>query len=284
MNILVTGVKGQLGYDVVKEINKRNKDNVVGIDYEDLDITDKGEVDKFFKRDTFDVIIHCAAYTAVDKAEDEKELCFAVNVEGTRNLVYNAKKQNSKFIYISTDYVFDGTKDKVYEVDDFRNPISVYGESKKLGEDIVTDYNKSYVVRTSWVYGYNGSNFVKTMLRLSKTMNTLNVIDDQIGSPTYTADLAKLLCDIAESNRYGIYHGTNEDFCSWFEFAKLIFDYSNINMMVNPIPTSEYKTKATRPLNSRLNKEKLVENGFDLLPSWKDALKRYLKELGENEE
>lgn len=284
MNILVTGVKGQLGYDVVKEINKKGIHQVEGIDYEDLDITNGIAVMDFFSEKKYDIIIHCAAYTAVDKAEDEEDLCRSVNVSGTLNLLTEASKMESKFIFISTDYVFDGKKVGVYEVDDVKNPLSVYGTTKCNAEGLVLSYDKSFVLRTSWVYGFNGHNFVKTMLRLSETKNSLNVINDQIGSPTYTPDLAKIICDLMETDKFGIYHTTNEGFCSWYDFASKIFELINKQIEVNPIPTSEYKTKATRPLNSRLSKQKLVDNGFNLLPTWQDALKRYLIEIGEIKE
>ena len=279
MNIVVTGVKGQLGHDVVNELNKRGYTNVLGIDIADLDITNKLDVESFFNKNKPSVIVHCAAYTAVDKAEDNKDLCMTVNVEGTKNLVEIAKKYDSKIVYISTDYVFDGTKPSEYEVSDQPNPKSVYGESKYLGEIETQKHTKHFIVRISWVFGKNGQNFVKTMLRLGKERESLNVVHDQVGSPTYTLDLSRLLVDMIETEKYGTYHATNEEICTWYEFTKEIFKLSNINIPVNPITTDQYPTKAMRPKNSRMSKQSLVNNGFEKLPSWKDALKRYLKEI-----
>jgi dTDP-4-dehydrorhamnose reductase len=279
MNIIVTGVKGQLGHDVVNELNKRGYTNVLGIDIADLDITNKQDVESFFYKNKPSVIVHCAAYTAVDKAEDNKDLCMTVNVEGTKNLVEIAKKYDSKIVYISTDYVFDGTKLGEYDVIDHPNPKSVYGESKYLGEVETRKHNKHFIVRISWVYGKNGQNFVRTMLRLGKERESLNVVHDQVGSPTYTFDLSKLLVDMIETEKYGTYHATNEEICTWYEFTKEIFKLTNISIPVNPITTDQYPTKAMRPKNSCMSKQSLVQNGFEKLPSWKDALKRYLKEI-----
>jgi dTDP-4-dehydrorhamnose reductase len=279
MNIVVTGVKGQLGHDVVNELNKRGYTNVLGIDIADLDITNKLDVESFFNKNKPSVIVHCAAYTAVDKAEDNKDLCMTVNVEGTKNLVEIAKKYDSKIVYISTDYVFDGTKPSEYEVSDQPNPKSVYGESKYLGEVETRKHVKHFIVRISWVFGKNGQNFVRTMLRLGKERESLNVVNDQVGSPTYTLDLSKLLVDMIETEKFGTYHATNEEACTWYEFTKEIFKLSNINIPVDPITTDQYPTKAMRPKNSCMSKQSLVQNGFEKLPSWKDALKRYLKEI-----
>jgi dTDP-4-dehydrorhamnose reductase len=279
MKIIVTGVKGQLGYDVLKELNIRGYNNVLGIDIDDLDITNLKAVDSFMSLHKPNTIIHCAAYTAVDRAEDDKYLCFNVNINGTKNLVEQAKKFDAKFVYISTDYIFDGTKQGIYKIDDQPNPQSIYGESKYLGELETQKHDKYFIVRISWVFGKNGQNFVKTMLRLGNEKPFLNVVSDQIGSPTYTHDLSKLLVDLIESDKFGIYHATNEGNCTWYEFAKEIFRLTGINTPVHPILTSDYPTKAKRPKNSLLSKESLDKAGFDRLPSWQDALKRYLKEI-----
>ena len=279
MKIVVTGVNGQLGYDVVRELKFRGYQDILGIDIEDLDITNEIHVVEFFKKNIPAVIIHCAAYTAVDKAEDNKDICINVNVDGTRNLVEQAKKYDAKFVYISTDYVFDGDKKSPYEINDTPRPQSVYGESKYLGEIETLKHEKHFIVRISWVFGKNGFNFVKTMLRLGKEKTFLNVVNDQFGSPTYTYDLSRLLVDFIETDKYGIYHGTNEETCTWFEFAKEIFKIACINIPVNPILTSDYPTKAKRPKNSVMSKSCLDINGFKRLPNWKDALQRYLKEI-----
>ncbi|MBN1072379.1 dTDP-4-dehydrorhamnose reductase [Clostridium botulinum] len=277
--ILVTGANGQLGYDVIKELKKRNI-KCIGTTRKELDITNYNEVSKYIEELKPECVIHCAAYTAVDKAEDEEDICTKVNVYGTENIAKVCKIINAKMIYISSDYVFDGAGDKPHEIDETPNPLSVYGSSKYNGELKVKSYLKKYfIVRTSWVFGLNGSNFVKTMLKLGKEKESLNVVCDQIGSPTYTVDLAVLLCDMAVSEKYGIYHATNEGFCSWAEFAEEIMNIANLNCEINYISTSEYKTKAVRPLNSRLDNERLLDNGFNYLPSWKNALNRYMKEL-----
>lgn len=277
--ILVTGANGQLGFDVIKELKKRNIE-CLGIDKEELDITDKDAVYDYIIKVNPECVIHCAAYTAVDKAEDEREVCYKVNVEGTENIVKACKKVNAKMIYISTDYVFDGQGNRPFEIDGNINPLSVYGETKYEGElKVKENLDKYFIVRISWVFGLNGNNFVKTMLKLGKERESLNVVCDQIGSPTYTADLAPLLCDMVESEKYGVYHATNEGTCSWAEFAAEIMKKANLNCAINPIPTSEYKTKAMRPLNSRMSKKSLLDAEFQLLPRWDDALDRYLKEI-----
>ena len=277
--ILVTGVKGQLGFDVVKELNKRNIE-CIGIDKEQLDITDGESVDKYISKLKPQCVVHCAAYTAVDSAEDEKEVCRKVNVNGTENIAKICKKIDAKMIYISTDYVFDGQGDKPFEVDGYIEPHSVYGRTKYEGElKVQKILEKYFIVRISWVFGVNGNNFVKTMLRLGKEKESINVVCDQIGSPTYTADLAKLLCDMTVSEKYGVYHATNEGFCSWAEFAEEIMKMANLNCSINHIITSEYPSNAVRPFNSRMSKNNLSRNNFDLLPNWKDALRRYLLDL-----
>lgn len=277
--ILVTGANGQLGYDVIKILKERNIE-CLGVGKEELDITDLDAVNKFIFKLCPDCVIHCAAYTAVDRAEDDIEECTKVNVEGTENIARACKEINAKMIYISTDYVFDGSGNEAFEIDGKINPHSVYGKTKYEGELKVKEYlDKYFIVRISWVFGINGNNFVKTMIRLGKEKESLNVVDDQIGSPTYTSDLAPLLCDMAISEKYGVYHATNEGFCSWAEFAQEIMNQAGLNCKINPIPTSEYPTKAERPFNSRMSKKTLLDNGFKLMPEWKDALNRYLNEL-----
>lgn len=281
MKVLVTGVNGQLGYDVIKELNKRNIE-CIGCDIKDFDITDFEQTKNFILKTNPDAVIHCAAYTAVDKAEDEKDICHKVNVIGTSNIAKTCKIMNAKMIYISTDYVFPGTGETFYEVNDKTGPLSVYGKTKLDGENAVKEFIENYfIVRISWVFGINGNNFIKTMLRLSETKKELNVVADQIGSPTYTADLAPLLCDMVVSKKYGTYHATNEGICSWAEFAQAIFKKAEKSVKVNPIPTSDYKTKAVRPLNSRMSKDKLVLCGFKKLPHWENALERYIKEIAQ---
>lgn len=279
MKYLITGVNGQLGYDINKELNDRGYKDILAPTRDMLDITDKKMVEKIVLGYKPDIIFHCAAYTAVDKAEDEKEKCYDINVNGTYYLVDVAKKIGAKIIYISTDYVFDGTKDGIYEVDDSACPVNYYGMTKFLGEREILKYNNSVIVRISWVFGINGKNFIKTMLRLATTNKSINVIDDQVGSPTYTKDLARLLVDMALSDITGIYHATNEGYCSWYEFAKYIFEVSNIDIEVKSIKTTQYKTRAKRPMNSRLSKDKLDSVNLKRLPNWQDAVKRYLRVL-----
>ncbi|MDR2591030.1 MAG: dTDP-4-dehydrorhamnose reductase [Oscillospiraceae bacterium] len=281
--IVVTGAAGQLGTDVINELEKRNIPHI-GIDIADVDITDEAKIRNYLMEinDKFDVqaVIHCAAYTAVDKAEDEPELCYKVNVVGTENIVMICQDIGAEMIYISTDYVFDGKGDVPYEVDSTKEPMSVYGKSKLVGEEVVIkSLEKYYIVRISWVFGNTGNNFVKTMLKLSETKDEINVVADQIGSPTYTIDLAKLLCDIVLSEKYGVYHATNEGYCSWAEFATEIMRVSNASARckINPITTEEFPTKAVRPKNSRLSKSSLNIAGFKRLPTWQDALERMIK-------
>jgi dTDP-4-dehydrorhamnose reductase len=279
MKIVVTGVNGQLGFDVVKELSQRNYIDVVGVDIKELDITNEDAVKIFMKHNHPDVIFHCAAYTAVEKAEDNKELCYDVNVNGTKYLVDAAKTYDAKFVYISTDYVFSGDKVGEYDINDTPNPKSVYGKSKYLGELETLNHNKHFIIRISWVFGKNGNNFVKTMLKLGNERKELSVVSDQIGSPTYTRDLSRLIVDMIETDKYGIYHATNEGECSWYEFSKEIFKQANIEINVKPVSTSQYPTRAKRPHNSTLSKQSLVKNGFKLLSPWQDAVKRYLKEI-----
>lgn len=279
MRILVTGVKGQLGHDVVNELKKRGH-TPIGVDVEEMDITDSAAVEQEMKKDALDAVIHCAAYTAVDAAEDNREICMRVNAEGTRNIARVCRELDIKMIYISTDYVFDGEGERPWEPDDARNPLNVYGESKYQGELAVEEYlDKYFIVRIAWVFGVNGKNFIKTMLRLAETHKELNVVNDQTGSPTYTYDLAVLVADMAETEKYGRYHATNEGLCTWYEFAKEIFAQAGVDIKVNPVSSEEFPAKAKRPHNSRMDKSKLTQNGFRLLPSWQDALKRYLEVL-----
>ena len=279
MKILVTGVKGQLGYDVCRELTARGIENR-GVDIEDFDITDKAAVAEYINGYRPDAIVHCSAFTAVDRAEDELELCTRVNADGPKNIAEAAAAIGAKMMYISTDYVFPGTGEEHYKPDDKTGPLSVYGKTKLMGEEAVrATTDRHFIVRISWVFGKNGNNFVKTMLRLAETKTDLNVVCDQIGSPTYTYDLSILLCDMIVSDKFGTYHATNEGLCSWAEFAEEIMRQGGKTTKIHPIPTSEYPTRASRPLNSRMSKDKLVECGFHRLPDWKDALARYLKEL-----
>ncbi|MGJ7920820.1 dTDP-4-dehydrorhamnose reductase [Neobacillus sp. LXY-4] len=279
MKILVTGYTGQVGYDVVQKGIQHGFD-MIGVGSKELDITDEQSVYQFVNEVNPDAIIHCAAYTAVDQAENEKEICWNVNVNGTKYLAAAAKKAKAKFVYISTDYVFDGEGLDPYTERDLPKPVGYYGVTKYEGEKRVQSLlTEWFIVRISWVFGMNGKNFVKTMLRLAETQGELNVVGDQVGSPTYTGDLAGLLLDMIQTEHYGIYHATNEGFCSWAEFAKEIFLLSGKEVNVHTITTKEYPTKAIRPKNSRLSKQKLLENGFELLPSWQDSLKTYIAEL-----
>lgn len=274
--ILVTGAQGQLGSDVTVELKKRGVDHV-GIDIADLDITDNDAVHAYITGKKPQCVIHCAAYTAVDNAEDEPELCCKVNVEGTENIACSCREIDADLMYISTDYVFDGKGETPFEIDAVKMPISTYGKSKLAGEMAVLKHvsEKHYIVRISWVFGHNGNNFVKTMMKLAQTRDEINVVSDQVGSPTYTPDLAVLLCDMALSKKYGIYHATNEGFCSWAEFAAEIMRKTNSPCKINPIPSAQYPTKATRPKNSRLSKASLDKAGFQRLPTWQDALGRF---------
>ena len=277
MKVLVTGANGQLGYDVVKELQKQNIE-CYGATRKDFDIVDFEATENFIINYMPDVVIHCAAYTAVDKAEDEQGLCYLVNASATENIADICKKINSKMLYISTDYVFDGTKDGFYEVDDKPNPINVYGKTKLFGEQAVQKIlDKYFIVRISWVFGEHGNNFVKTMLRLGRKHKEINVVADQYGSPTYTADLAPLLVEIIQTDKYGIYHATNEGVCTWAEFAEEIYKIAGMDVKVNYITTAEYPTRAKRPMNSRLSKNSLVINGFYVLKNWQNALKNYLQ-------
>ncbi len=279
IKVLVTGVNGQLGSDVVKSLNNLNME-VVASSRDDFDIANREQTRKFIVENKPNIVIHCGAYTAVDKAEDDQELCYLVNVEGTKNIAQVAKDIGAKLVYISTDYVFDGKGTTAHLEEDNTNPINYYGYTKEQGEKVVRGLiERHFIIRTSWVYGSNGSNFVKTMLRLAKSKNEVTVVDDQIGSPTYTKDLANFIGDLIQTNNYGTYHGVNEGYCSWYKFAQEIFEKAGIEMNVKPISSDEYITKAKRPKNSRLSKDNIDRAGLKRLPSWQDALDRYLKEI-----
>ena len=287
MRVLVTGVKGQLGYDVVNELNKRNHE-AIGVDVEEMDVTDEAAVYRVIGEAKPDAVVHCAAWTAVDAAEDPDnyDKVMKINALGTEYVARACKTLDAKMTYISTDYVFDGRGDEPWEpgCKDYA-PLNVYGESKLLGEKAVAGLSdKFFIVRIAWVFGKNGNNFIKTMLKLSETRDVLRVVSDQIGTPTYTRDLARLLVDMIETEKYGYYHATNEGgYVSWADFAKEIFLQAGKSTRVIPVTTAEYGlSKARRPFNSRLDKSKIVAAGFSPLPSWQDALKRYLAELNEN--
>ena len=291
MKVLVTGVKGQLGYDVMNELAKRGYEGV-GVDVAEMDITDSAAVEKVMTEVHPDKVVHCAAWTAVDAAEDNQEVCHKVNVDGTANIAKMCGKLDIPMVYISTDYVFDGQGTTPWQPDckDYA-PLNVYGQSKLDGELAVSGLlSKYFIVRIAWVFGLNGNNFIKTMLKVGANHDKLTVVNDQIGTPTYTFDLARLLVDMIETDKYGYYHATNEGgFISWYDFATAIFaeavalghsEYDSGHLTVAPVTTAEYGiSKAARPFNSRLDKHKLVENGFTPLPTWQDALKRYLKEI-----
>ena len=280
MKVLVTGASGQLGFDCVKELERRHI-AVRGVNSKDFPLTDFAVMQQYLLDYKPDAVIHCAAYTAVDKAEEEAAACEAVNAIGTRNLAKLCHEIDAKLLYISTDYVFAGDGDKFYEPQDEKKPQNVYGLSKLKGEQAVAaELEKYFIVRISWVFGINGKNFIRTMLNLSKTHTELNVVNDQIGSPTYTSDLAVLLADIIQSDKYGIYHATNEGTCSWADFAREIFKQARKEVKVNDVPATAYPTKAKRPYNSRLSKACLDKAGFKRLPVWQDAGKRYLQEFG----
>lgn len=276
MKVLVTGATGQLGWDVMKELEKRGID-CRGTGSKDLDITDRDAVMQYIGTYRPDAVIHCAAYTAVDKAEDEPEICRKVNADGTSYIAEACKMVDAKMIYISTDYVFGDDGDKPHEVDDPPHPLNVYGQTKWEGEEAVRRIlQKYFIVRISWVFGEHGNNFVKTMLRLGKTRKEISVVADQFGAPTYTADLAPLLCDMMMTEKYGTYHACNSGCCSWAEFAEEIFKEAKMDVKVIAIRSEEYPVKAKRPKNSRLSKMFLRRKKFSGLPSWRTALRTYL--------
>ncbi len=288
MRVLVTGAKGQLGYDVQKRLTLQG-DVPIAVDIEEMDITDSASVEKIISESNVDAVIHCAAYTAVDNAEDNMDLCRSINRFGTLNIANSCKNKDIKMIYISTDYVFNGTGNNFWGPEDNCCPLNVYGLTKYEGElELERTLKKYFIVRISWAFGLNGKNFVRTMLNLGRTHNNIRVIADQIGSPTYTADLAILLCDMVHSDKYGRYHATNEGICSWYDFTCEIMKQASAyypeykSVIVSPITSEQYPTKAKRPFNSRMSKDKLDVNGFKRLPSWQDALKRYLEELYNN--
>ena len=279
MKVLVTGVAGQLGYDVVAVLKQKQIESL-GVDKSDFDITDEETTKNYIRKYNPDIVIHCSAYTAVDQAEDQKELCYAVNALGTRYIAEVCKEIDAKMIYISTDYVFSGEGTNFYEITDVPNPQNIYGETKLAGEEFVQKIlEKYFIVRISWVFGINGNNFVKTMLRLGAEKEEISVVADQFGAPTYTADLAPLLYDMIRTEKYGVYQATNEGICSWAEFAEEIFKVAKINCKVNYINTEEYLTKAKRPKNSRLSKVSLDNGGFKHLPAWQDAVKRFIQDF-----
>lgn len=278
MRLLVTGYNGQLGYDVVNEAHLRGIE-ADGVDIQEMDITDQNQVNHVIKSGNYDAVIHCAAWTAVDKAEEMPKACYKVNVEGTQNIVNVCKELNIPIMYFSTDYVFSGEGSEPWNEYDQRTPLNVYGQTKYEGELAVESYDKHFIIRIAWVFGKNGHNFIKTMLRLGKEKGAVSVVNDQIGSPTYTYDLAKLVIDMIQTDKYGTYHATNEGLCSWYEFACEIFKQANLKVDVTPVDSDAFPAKAKRPKNSRMNKNELDKNGFNRLPSWQDALGRYLKEM-----
>lgn len=276
MKIIVTGAKGQLGSDVMQRLSEIGAE-AIGADIDRLDITDEKAVDLFFKESRADGVIHCAAYTNVDLAESQREICRKINADGTRNIAAACEKYGMKLLYLSTDYVFDGRGTEPFETDSPKAPCNFYGETKLEGETEAERLcKKLFIVRISWVFGENGKNFVKTMLRLASEKPEISVVCDQTGSPTYTKDLAVLLCEMISGCKYGVYHATNEGVCSWAEFADKIMELSKSETKIIPIPSSEYKSAAVRPANSRLSKSSLDENGFSRLPHWEDALQRFL--------
>lgn len=278
MKVLITGVSGQLGKDAAKVLTARGVD-FLGVSSKEMDITDRDAVLGMFSEYRPDAVLHCAAYTQVDRAEDEPERCMSVNADGTRYIAEACREIGAKLLYISTDYVFPGTGDKPWETDDPTGPLNVYGRSKLAGEEAVRELvKKHFIVRTSWVIGEHGSNFVKIMLRLAETRSELRVVDDQIGSPTFTADLAPLLCDMLETENYGVYHATNEGYCSWAELAEAVFRLRGKNVTVRHVSTEEYGARAARPKNSRLSKASLDAGGFARLPGWETSLAVLLAE------
>lgn len=279
MIVVVTGVQGQLGYDVVKQLEKKSH-QVYGTDRSQLDITSELAVNAFIDEVKPDAIIHCAAYTNVDRAEEDRETAYKVNALGTKFLAEAAEKVGAKMLLVSTDYVFDGTAEEPYETDHPTMPLGVYGETKLAGEQLLKEtLDEHFIVRTAWVFGINGHNFVKTMLRLGQERGEVGVVHDQVGSPTYTADLAKFLTELVETTKYGVYHATNSGNCSWYEFAVEIFKQAGMDVKVNPLTTEQFPRPAARPKYSILSKKKIEDQGFAPLPNWKQALSEYLQEL-----
>ena len=276
MKIIVTGSRGQLGSDVTAQL-KTEGIEVIEASLPEIDITDSKAVENLVAESRADGVIHCAAYTNVDLAESEKELCRKINVDGTLNIARSCRNHDIPLLFTSTDYVFSGEGNTPFETDSDKAPCNFYGESKLGGENaVIENCDKYFILRISWVFGENGKNFVKTMLRLAETKSEINVVADQIGSPTYTKDLAVLICQMIKTDKYGVYHATNEGFCSWADFAEKIMEYSVLPVKINRISSDEYKSAAVRPLNSRLSKKSLDKAGFCRLPDWQDALKRFL--------
>lgn len=276
MKALVTGYKGQLGFDVVNELIGRGIE-AIGVDIEEMDITSLEDVNRVIKGSYVDVVVHCAAFTAVDRAEDDPETCRKVNVDGPRNIALVCKELNIKMVYISTDYVFSGEGEDAFEVDSPKRPNNVYGISKSDGEDEVKKLvDKHFILRISWAFGINGNNFINTMLRLGKERGEVKVVADQIGSPTYTYDVAKMIADMIVTEKFGTYHVTNEGYCSWYEFSKEIFKQAGLEVKVEAVDSNEFPVKALRPKNSRLSKSSLDQAGFARLRTWQDALSDYL--------
>ena len=276
MKVMVTGATGQLGREVCNCLGELGI-QFKGMGRADFDLTEENATRAAILKYAPDAVIHCAAYTAVDKAETEKELCFRVNVLGTSNVAKACRELNARMMYISTDYVFDGQGEMPFETDHAKVPLNHYGLTKAMGEDeIQSRLEKYFIIRISWAFGPHGNNFVKTMLLLGQQQGSVRVVADQIGSPTYTGDLAPLLCTMVQTERYGVYHATNEGFCSWLEFASQIMAQASLPCRVEPVASADYPTTAKRPQNSRLSKRSLDEAGFVRLPAWQDALKRYL--------
>jgi dTDP-4-dehydrorhamnose reductase len=277
MKVVVTGAGGQLGHDVVEALCLMHE--VIGLGRRQMDLLDRSAIESVLTKAAPECIVHCGAYTKVDQAEVEREICSRINVDATATISRIAATMGSKLVYISTDYVFDGAKVGEYETDDHPNPVNYYGLTKLKGEEAISEFSEeSFIIRTSWVYGRNGNNFVKAILKKSKEQGTLRVVDDQVGSPTSTTYLARLISDMIATNKFGLYHATNEGACSRYEFAKEILMMSGIDGRVEPITTEQYGAKAVRPKNSQLSKLSLDAGGFHRLPDWKDALRRYLVE------
>jgi dTDP-4-dehydrorhamnose reductase len=278
MKVVVTGAAGQLGQDVLKELERKNH-QTYGVDKTQLDITNEKDVELLIDQIIPDVILHCAAYTNVDAAETVEETAYQVNAAGTEYLAKAAKKIGAKMLYVSTDYVFDGSGTEPYEVDELTSPLGAYGRTKLAGEQLLQKYLEDFfIVRTAWVFGVHGNNFVKTMIRLGKERGEVGVVHDQVGSPTYTVDLARFMVELMETDKYGVYHATNSGICSWYEFAVEIFKQAGMDVKVNPLTTEQFPRPAARPKYSVLSKNKITEQGLKPLRDWKEALEAYLKE------
>ena len=281
MKILVTGYKGQLGYDVVNEATLRGIE-AIGVEIDEMDITNQEQVNTVIKSGNYDAVVHCAAWTAVDKAEEPElfETVKKVNATGTKYIANVCEELDIPLMYFSTDYVFDGEGTTPWNEYDERHPLNVYGLTKAQGEEFVEKLKKHFIIRIAWVFGKNGNNFIKTMLRLGKERGAVSVVNDQVGNPTYTYDLAKLVVDMIQTDKYGKYHATNSgDFISWYDFAGEIFKQAGMDVKVTPVDSNQFPAKAKRPKNSRMNQTELDKNGFNRLPAWQDALERYLKEI-----